>query len=343
MAAPTLSPNQPPAAMLLEMLSGRWLSQAISCAAELGIADHLKDGPRPVEDLARELGAHEDALYRLLRSLEAYGIFAQPEPRRFGLTALGSTLKSDAPHSMRGVARLFGSETMVRAWARMPFTIREGKPALDQVTGTTGFDFLAADPAMATLFHQAMTSFSRSETNAVLARYDFSGIERMVDVGGGHGHLLAGILGRYPAMKGVLFELSHALEGARATFAQAGLGARVEVIAGDIFAESPPTADAVLMKHVLHDWSDDDATAILKRCGAALAPGGRLLVAEMVEPAEPVPHPSKLLDLEMLTVTQGGRERDLAAFEALFTAAGFRLARVVETPAPISVLEAKLA
>jgi len=335
--------NQQPTAVMMQLLGGLWLSQAICCAAELGIADLLNSGPRDVAEIAKDLGANEDALYRLLKCLTAFGVFAQPAPRRFALTPLGDTLRTDSPQSLRGVARLHGHETFVRSWARLPYSVRTGKPSLDEVTGMTGFEVMENDLELAAIFNEAMRSYSNSESEAILAMYDFSGIGTLADVGGGYGHLLAAVLGNYPEMKGVLFDLAHTVEGARRTLADASIANRVEIVTGDFFAGSPPPCDAVIMKHVIHDWTDEASIRILKSCAASLRPGGKLLLAEMVEPAGPVPHPAKLMDLQMLVLSPGGRQRNEAEFASLFAQAGLRLVRVLSSPSPISIIEGVLA
>jgi C-methyltransferase len=330
---------QEPHIAMMKIITSRWLAQAVTGAADIGIADHMTREPRDVAELAQAIGGHEDSLYRLLKALTAFGIFAQPEPRRFALTPLGETLRSDSAHSMRGVARFFGHETMVRAWARLPYAVQHGKPALDQVTGVTGFEFVGKDPAMAAIFNEAMRSFSRAEIDGILASYDFAGVQTLADVGGSYGHLLAAILAKHPDMKGVLFDLPHAADGARKTFADAGIAARVEVVAGSIFEKTPPPCDVVILKHVIHNWSDEASIKILKSCAASLRPGGKVLIVEMLEPVESVPHLAKLFDLEMLAMTPGGRERNEADFARLFAEAGLRAKRVVSTPSLVAIIE----
>ena len=159
-----------------------------------------------------------------------------------------------------------------------------------------------------------------------------------MDVGGGHGYLLATILKANPSLRGILYETPEVTEGATARFAAEGLADRCRVVAGDFFATVPGGADACILKSVIHDWDDAHATTILRNCRQAVGAGGRVLLAEMVIPPGNDPHVGKLLDLEMLVMV-GGHERTEAEFRDLLAGAGFRLARVVPTASPTCVIE----
>jgi hypothetical protein len=195
------------------------------------------------------------------------------------------------------------------------------------------FEYLASMPGAFELFNHAMTSFSAAEIGALLEAYDFSGIRTLMDVGGGYGSLLAGVLGRYPAMNGILFDLPDVV-------AKADLGAaasRVKIEPGSFFESIPAGADACMMKHIIHDWSDDKAVLILKNTHRALPARGKLLLLEFVVGGPNEPDAAKFMDIEMLLV--GGRERTEAEFAALYRDAGFELTRVVRTQSPICVVE----
>ena len=185
-----------------------------------------------------------------------------------------------------------------------------------------------------------MTSLSTSDADAIAAAYDFKGIGTLMDVAGGQGLLLATLMRRYKTMRGILFDLPHVTAAAAGTFARAGVADRARVESGDFFKALPAGADAIVMKHIVHDWDDESATKILKACNGALGARGKVLIAETVVPTGNAPHFGKLLDLEMLVLTPRGRERTKPEFAALLKRAGFRIARVVATATPMSIVEA---
>jgi hypothetical protein len=326
---------------MLQLLCGKWVSQSIYAAAELGVADQLAAGPRTGNELAAALEVNAQALHRLLRMLVGFGVFTTDAQGRFALTPLGQTLQSDSPGSMRAMARYMGMSPSWRAWEAVVYSVRTGKSAFVHQHGMAGFEYLQNHPAEAAIFNEAMTNLSAGAIPALLAAYDFSRFPRIVDVGGGHGHLLAELLGTNPTARGVLFDLPHATEGARGFLENAGLTARTDVIAGDFFQSLPAGPGAYILKHVIHDWDDDRSKAILETCRRAMEPSGTLLVIEMVIPPGNEPSFGKLLDMEMLVTAPGGRERTEAEYRALFAAAGFSLTHTVAAaPTPFSILEA---
>jgi hypothetical protein len=336
MAAPE---TPPPNVQLMQFITGTWLAQATHVAAKLGIADLVKDGPKPVADLATATGTAPGPLYRVLRALAGFGVFAETAPRTFGLTPMAECLRSDVPNSLRAVAVMFGTPWQRAAWSDILHAVRTGEPAFNHVHGMNFFEYCQKNPHAAAVFDEAMTSFSAQETPAVLEAYDFSGVRALVDVAGGHGSLLASILQKYPAMRGVLFDMPSVIDGAKKKGHLAAAAGRCELVGGDFFKSVPPGGDAYLMKHIIHDWSDEHSLTILKNIRKVIVTGGRLLLVEMVIPAGNEPHFGKLLDLEMLVQTQGGKERTEAEYRDLFAAAGFRLTRVVATKAPACVVE----
>jgi len=332
--------SQPPAALLelQNLITGKWVAQAVSLAAKLGIADSLKDGPRDCDELARMNQMDADALYRVLRALASVGVFVEGGDRKFALTPTAAFLRSDVPGSLRAVATMAGEDWTWRPWGDLYGCVKTGERAFDRAFGVPPFEYLAANPIAATVFDQAMTGWSMQNAHAVAAGYDFSKIGTLMDVGGGHGYLLATILKANPAARGVLYETPEVCEGARERFESEGLADRVRVVPGDFFASVPEGADACILKSVIHDWDDDPAAAILRNCAKAVGAGGRVLLAEMVIPPGNAPHPGKLLDLEMLVMV-GGRERSEAQFRELFARAGLRLAGIHPTACPMCVVE----
>jgi hypothetical protein len=322
------------------MVIGKWISQMLGTVVEIGVPDKLAKGARRCGDVAREVGVSDDGLYRLLRGLASVGLFAETSDRRFKLTGMGQFLRTDHPNSLAGYAHFTAHDSTWRPWGRLAYSVKTGLPAFEQVFGVPVFQYLSDNPDAAAVFDDAMTSISATEAGATSEAYDFRGIQTLMDVAGGHGLLLATVLRRHKTMRGVLFDLPHVAAGAAATFSRAGVTKRVRIESGDFFKELPSGADAIIMKHIVHDWDDDSARRILQTCHDALGPRGKMLIVDAVVPPVNVPHYGKLLDLQMLVLSPRGRERTKTEFAKLLSGAGFRLARVIATKSPLSVVEA---
>lgn len=331
----------PPEAVVTQMIFGKWVAMALSVAAKLRVADALADGPRSVADLAAGTKTHAPSLFRLLRALASVGVFAEDADGRFRQTPLSEVLRSDVPGSMRAVADYCGADWSWQPWGRLLETVRTGRTAFDEAFGEPVFDYLGKHADESAVFNEGMTGFSMQESPAVAAAYDFSRFGTIVDVGGGHGHLLCTILERYPVPKGVVFDAPHVAAGATPRIADAGLAGRCRAEGGDFFA-AVPAGDAYVLKHIIHDWPDDRAAAILRNCRTAARPGAKVVLVEMVIPPGNGPSPGKLLDLEMLVIASG-QERTEAEYAALLAGAGWRLTRVVPTTSPASVVEGEAA
>ena len=321
---------------LRAMASGAWVTQMIHVAAELGVADQLAEGERDCEELAAACGADADGLFRLLRGLASLGIFQESAPRRFALTPLAELLRGDHPQSLRQFARMLGEEHYL-SWNDLLHSVRTGENAFRHGHGMSVFDWYAQNPRRAEIFDGAMTDFSRDETEAMLAAFDFSGITHLVDVGGGRGELLKRVLQANGQLRGTLFDQPQVVAGA---VVAPDLASRLDVRGGDFFAEAPAGADAYLLKHIIHDWDDEACRTILGRIRSAMKPGARVLIVEQVIPAGNTPFPGKLLDLNMLVMSEGGRERTAEEYGQLLASAGLRLIRIVPTASAVSVVEA---
>jgi hypothetical protein len=267
-------------------------------------------------------------------------VFSEDAQGRFALTPLGETLRSDVPGSMRAFARMVGMPPTWEAWREMLHSVKTGESAFEYVHGQNGFQYFSAHAEEAALFDAAMVGFSQGAIPTLLTSYDFAPFGTIIDVAGGRGHVLAAILKANPRTRGILFDMPHVVEGAKQHLAAEGVADRCEVVAGDFFRSVPAGGDAYLLKHIIHDWDDPRCEAILRSCRQAIAKTGKLLVMEMLIPPGNHPFFGKLLDLEMLVLTSGGKERTEAEYRALFGRAGFDLARVVPTQSPVSVLEA---
>ena len=327
----------PAPAALLRMLTGYWVSKALNVAAELGIADLLRDGSRTSDELADRCGVHPQALYRLLRALSSVGVFTEEEERRFGLTPAAELLRSDVPGSMRALARMYGSE-QYRAGGNLLESVRTGEPAFDRLFGTGYFEYLAHDLEANAVFNEAMTGWTAQLADAVAAAYDFDGRGVVVDVGAGHGLLLSTVLRAHPAMRGILFDLPHVAATARPLLEQAGVAARCETVGGDFFDSVPAGGTYYLLAQILHDWDDERCRVILDNCRRAMLADGRLLIVEQVLPPANEPSLGKWLDLHMLVLLTG-RERSRAEYAALLESAGFELENVVPTSSGASIVE----
>jgi C-methyltransferase len=334
--------SAPAAAVMFELVLGAWVAQAIHAAAELGIADALAEGPLSLDDLAERVGADSDALRRLMRALISYGIFRQRRDGRYHLTALAGALRSGAPLSMYGWARLVGAPQHREHWSLLVESVKSGKAVLPQLRGKEAFDYLKDEPELAKVFNDAMTTLSGLAAVAVVAGYDFGRYRTIVDVGGGHGSLLSAILAATPNARGVLFDLPDVVAEALVLLREQGVEDRVRVEGGSFFDSVPSGGDAYVLKSVIHDWPEAQAVAILRNVRAAVGADATLLVVELVLPGHNRDFAGKWVDLEML-VQANGRERTAAEYRDLLKQAGFRMTRVVQTVAPFSIIEATLA
>ena len=330
-------PNESPPETLLRILTGYWPAQVVYVAAKLGIADLLKDGPQSSDALALATKAHAPSLARFMRALVGIGVCAEDADGWFTLTPLGACLQSGVPGSVRAAALMFG-ETLYRAWGGLLHSVQTGETAFTHAFAMPIYQYFAQHPEAAAVFNEAMIAMTTQVATAVVAAYDFSRFHTLVDIGGGHGTLAAAILKATPALSGVVFDLPRVAEGAKKYIEAAGLTGRCTVVGGDFFESAPDGGDLYILKSIIHAWDDEHSVRILKHCHRGMVPNGTLLLVERVLPAQVSPTGAAqavvLNDLNML-VTGGGYERTEAEFRALFSAAGFRLTRILSTQAPM--------
>jgi hypothetical protein len=331
--------DQAPAYSVLDLIQGSVITQAISVAAKLGIADVLGDGPLSAEEIAKRVGSSPEATYRLLRTLSGFSVFAIEPDGRFALTPMGDALREDAPDSMRGMAVLMGHALLWEDWGHLLSSVRTGEANLPKLRGMGAYDFLGANPEYAAVFFQGMGSISASETDPVLAAYDFSRFRTIVDVTGGRGGLLAGILSQAPGSHGVLYDSEFATADAPSVFEAAGVGGRVTIENGTCFDKLPAGADGYVLKHVLHDFPEPECLAVLKNVRDAIAPDGKLLLIEYVLDGNNERHIGNIIDLWLLLLL-GAKERTLPEYTELFAKADLKVTRVVPTACPVSIVEA---
>jgi hypothetical protein len=330
---------------LLQVIMDYPSAQVVHAAARLGLADLLADGPRSVEELAAAAGAHTPSLARLVRALTALGVLVEANGGRVELTSLGAALRSDVPGSVRDAVLFLAGEWFWRAWGGLLHSVRTGEPAFDRVFGMSNFEYWGHDPEAGAI-HDAFFRTTARVTNApIVAAYNFSRFGTVVDVGGSTGGLLGAILQANPGLRGILFDLPHVVSGAAPVLTEAGVADRCAVVSGSFFESVPEGGDAYILKYVIHDWDDERAVAVLRRCRDAMAPGAVLLVIEQVVPERLEPGAAARrvtrMDLQMLVLTPGGRERTEREFRSLLGEAGFELRAAVPT-ASFHVLEAVL-
>ena len=331
---------KPLPAQMLDLINGYWVSKMVHVAAELDLADALRDGPKSAAELAPVVGADPNRLHRLMRALTGAGVFTVDPDGRYANTELGATLCSDRPDSMRGFARMMPASYNWRGWDALEVGIRAEKTPFDAAFGMGAFQYLMQNPDDEAVFAQAMARVSGAENPAVAAALDLTGVGSLMDVGGSGGHLLAAVLEQNPSVRGVLFDQPQVVEGARQAPYLQGLGDRVTFAGGDFFAAVPGDVDAYMMKYILHDWDDARCVQILKNCRANLAADGRVFVVDNVVVEDNAPSWGKLLDVNMLVLT-GGCERTEDQFARLFEQAGLRLDRVMPTQCPLSIVVAR--
>jgi hypothetical protein len=331
-------------AEMRRLLAGFSLTIATSAIAELGIADYLAERPRTLSDLARLTGANEHFLRRVLRYLASEGVFEERDGDAFALTERSRWLRSNIPGSLRPRAIFAGSNMYWTAWGSLLKGIMTGSSGVQAAFNKKNlFDYRKDHPDAAAAFNQFMADQTAASVEALLGAYSFTSIRELVDVGGGRGALVAGVLKAYPTLHGVLFDVPEVVATATPLLEQAGVIDRCQIVGGDFFDALPGGADLYALKFILHDWPDAECVRILKNCRQVIAPGGRVLIVEHVVPGEPGPDFSKFMDINMLVLTSGGRERTQEEFTELFTAAGLVLRALVSTAIGICVLECGVA
>ncbi|MEP7212393.1 MAG: methyltransferase [Acidobacteriota bacterium] len=340
LAAAPAADALPPDAQLLQFSAGAFLAQAIYVAAKLGVADLLAEGPKSVEFLSVATSTDERSLYRVLRSLASAGAFTENDGKVFSNTPMTETLRSDHPRSTRDMTIWLNEEEHWRVYGQMMYSVKTGKPAWDSVHGEPVFPYLFnTNKELGDIFNRAMTSFSHQSIGPVLAAYDFTGAETIADIAGGYGHLIAAVIAANPEAKGVLFDLPEVLKGAPQMLEAYGVADRVALVEGDFFSSIPVKSDVYMLKHIIHDWYDDNNQKILGNIRQNMPDEGKVLIIDAVVPEGNEPHFSKIIDLEML-MTPGGVERTSSEFAALLEASGFRLNRIIPTQGLMSIVEA---
>jgi hypothetical protein len=323
----------PPPVQIMALTTAMFPARCVHAVAEAGVADHVTDTPQQIETIALAAGLRADPLRRVLRLLEAHGIFAE-EVGGWRHTAASATLRSDHPHSTRAFAQMIGNPFNWDATGRMLETLKSGRVAGESIHPGGSWAWYRENPEQARVFDAAMVSKAQGEIGLLQMMHDFSTSQRVVDVAGGAGHFLHAILNAHPHLSGVLFDLPDVVAAApdhdRATKA-----------AGDFFKDALPAGDTYLLSNILHDWEDAEAVAILECVRRSAPSGAQVLVLEQWLPTGPEHHPSKNLDIVMLLIV-GGRERTDSAYADLFSQAGLIPAGTRRCPGPVALQTARV-
>jgi SAM-dependent methyltransferase len=336
--APHQETNDSVSKRVWDMLTSFFVARCIAAVAELRIADILGDGAKSIEELARDASVDSHKLLRILRALQSVGIFAQGEDGGFRLTPLAQCLRSDVDRSLRAAAAFMGHPRTWFAWGQLTQCSRTAEPAFDIASGMGLFEYLACDGGYRTLFNAAMRDLAVQSYPAVVAAYDFSEARIIVDVGGGTGTLLALILQNNNQLCGILFDLPQVISEADHIIEAYGVKGRCTKVEGDFFSSVPAGGDTYLLATVIHDWDDERACTIIRNCRRAMRKSGRLLLVEALIP-DSVANYTNILDLEMLVMTPGGRERTVAEYERLLHKGGFEFKRLIPTDSHFSIIE----
>jgi O-methyltransferase domain/Dimerisation domain len=320
-----------PQEAMLNLISGFWIARSLYLAAQLGIADLFDDQPKTVAQLAAATHTDGRSLYRFLRVLGSIGILTESD-QFFGLTPLGATLKSDSPGSMRYAVMAQMGEDHSMGWSNGLHSLKTGESAFDAAAGMSLWDYYAQHLEAGKVFSQSLSSTGTAIAQAVVASYDFSRFNTIVDVGGAQGSLVATIVQANPHLKGILFDLPEII-------ANLPVDQAIQPVAGNFFESVPMRGDAYLMRWIIHDWNDEKSSIILKNCYQAMPDQGKLLLLESIIPPENEPSPVKFFDLIMLLMV-GGQERTQEEYRSLLRSNGFELTRVIPTASLISIIEA---
>ncbi len=323
---------------ILELTRGFQLSQCLFTATALGIPDLLKDGAKSCEELAQATQTHAHSLYRLLRVLASTGIVTEIAPQQFEVTAMATCLQQDSPDSLKDFI-LLRAEQDYLCWKELPYSIKTGKSAFERTFGISRYQYNQQTPQLSERFDKAMSTLARKQKEAILSSYDFSTVDTLVDIGGGQGSLLISILKRYPNINATLFEQAETIQRAQELLEKEHLNERCQTVAGSFFEALPEGKEVYILKHVLHNWDDEQALQILQNCRRVMAVGTKLLVIEGVI-SEKTAQRSILLDLTLLVSFASGKLRTESELDQLLQAAGFALNRIISTPSDISIVEA---
>lgn len=329
------SPNH-----LASILECFWIQPSLYAVAKLGIAGLLSKGPRTITDLAATTNTHPASLHRLLKALSSKGIFIEVETGVFAQTPMSNAL-NDSLSPVRSWALLIGEHWYRQTWGALLHSVTTGETAFNHVHKKALFDFLEEHTEAAILFHDDMYCDAQCQGN-LLDVYDFSTFRSIYDIGGGYGALMISVLSKNQHLTGVLFDTAKVTPEAKRRLDSAGLAARCRLLAGNFFECVPKGGDLYVLKNILHDWNDENATLILKNCRSAMSNNGKIVILEQVLDSANVNSPVHYVNLAMLVLT-GGRERTSEEYCSLVSSASLRLSRIIPTHSSFSIIEGEAA
>ncbi|MEU7936499.1 methyltransferase [Microbispora bryophytorum] len=327
---------------LLQMITGHGVAQIVRTAATLSIMDHIAAGARTADEVAERASTHPATTYRLMRACASIGLLAYEGDGRFAPTPMGELLREGVPGSLRDTTlHLAGYSTWV-SWAHLPEAVREGRTQVYKALGMDQFTYFAQHPEEGDAFASSGSSMSEIVAAEAASMLDLSGVSSAVDVGGANGRLVLGLMQASPALHGIVLDRPEMTVAAARAAEELSLSDRFSAVQGDFF-EEVPAADLYLLKWILHDWDDEACVRLLRNCRAAARPGARALVFELVLGEVGTPDFGAVADMNMLSVTDGGRERHLHEYDALFTAGGWRRVSARPTRSPLWIMELEAA
>ena len=324
--------------VLYEQVQAFWLLQPLYIAAELNIAEFLKEKPLSAEELAYKTGCRPEALYRILRALASEGIFIEKNGRRFMLNSRAKALL-DGEGSLRNMILHHLGKINWSAQGNLLHTVKTGENAFTYTYGMDIYPYLQEDHDELRRFERSMSDLSALAFDPVISRYDFSSFKTIADIGGGEGLLLARILEKNTDAEGFLLDLPENSGKATAFIGSCGLSRRMTFIPGSFLEPFSIPADLYIMKNILHNWDDEQCRLILANLRKAMPKRSKLLILEMVVPGPEISSYSKMVDIQMLATMPGGRERTRQEFHSLLKKSGLSLKQIIPTIAPLSILE----
>jgi predicted transcriptional regulator len=325
---------------VIEMVQHLWLAAALGVAAELGIADLLRNGSMSISELAEMTNTHEDSLYRLMRMLASHDIFREEKNRVFTLTSLAQALQED---HVKYYVTSHLSKLHFQMFSELKYSVSTGKNACELFINKPLFEHFGSDETHSRLFNKAMTNITKMQLEILIPAFSFKRFRNIVDVGGGQGLLITAICSRHPVCRGILFDLPHLTSQAKKTFEQNKLAPdRVEVISGSFFDKIPEGGDLYILKNILCDWDDESCRKILGNIGSVMTKTSRLLIIDSVIDEGNKPSFGKMNDILMM-VSVGGKERTIAEFNNLLQHTGFRIKKLHNVVSSMKLIEGELA
>ena len=323
---------------IIEMVQGFYVTKAIGVAADLNLAEHLKNGQKTISELSGLTQTHEESLYRLMRMLASQDVFKEKPNQTFANNRLSNTLL-DRKDSMRHMVIHQVNGINWKMFEQLDYVVKTGNNAAQKVLGMDVFEYLEKNPDKNKIYNEAMSNSSLMLSYAVLSEYSFKNVKTIIDIGGGQGILLAMILHKYKSIKGVVFDLDHVVEGAKEIASQYNVAGRLETISGNFFETIPEGGDIYLLKSIIHNLSDDQCIKLLKDIKKVLPEKGKILILEPPVENNTKYSFAKLYDIQMLVGRNGGKERTKEEFKDIVTKSGLKINKIVQTAAPFSIIE----